>query len=108
MKNVRRVFCLVAMLLVAVALPLTEHGVNAVVQRKAVMTPPHVVADSLPVPWCKEGPPRCIGVASPQAVADSLPVPWGKKPGGARVDVLPAVADSLPVPWGKKPGGTQS
>jgi hypothetical protein len=83
MKNVCALFCLAAMLLVAVAVPLAEHGVNAAV-------------------------PRQPGVAAPRVVADSLPVPWGKKPGGTSVAAPQLVADSLPVPWGKKPGGTQS
>jgi len=107
MKNVRRLFSITVMLLMAIAVPLAERGVNAAPRQPAV-TMPHVVADSLPVPWCKAGPPHCIGVISPQAVADSLPVPWGKKPGSASAVAPPVVADSLPVPWGKKPGGTQS
>jgi hypothetical protein len=107
MKNVGRLFSLTALLLLATTVPLAQRGVNTALREPAV-TAPHVVADSLPVPWCKAGPPHCIGVTSPQAVADSLPVPWGKKPGGASAVAPPVVADSLPVPWGKKPGGIQS
>jgi hypothetical protein len=81
MKNGRMLFPLTAMLL-AVTVPLSKRGAN-VVLRPPAMTTPHVVADS-------------------------LPVPWGKKPGGASIQAAPVVADSLPVPWGKKPGGSQS
>jgi hypothetical protein len=82
MKKVSRLLCCTAMLLVAVAVPLAEHGAGAAV-------------------------PRQSGVIAPPTVADSLPVPWGKKPGGIGATAPQIVADSLPVPWGKKPGGTQ-
>jgi hypothetical protein len=82
MKKVCRMLCFTAMLLVAVAVPLAEHGVDAAVLRQP------------------------DAIASP-TVADSLPVPWGKKPGGIGATAPQLVADSLPVPWGKKPGGTQ-
>jgi len=107
MKNVRRLFGLTVMLLMAIAVPLAERGVNAAPRQPAV-TMPHVVADSLPVPWCKAGPPHCIGVISPQAVADSLPVPWAKSQ-AVRVLVAPPVSGGFAAcAVGKKPGGTQS
>jgi hypothetical protein len=82
MKKVSRLLCFTAMLLVAVAVPLAEHGVDAAVPRQpgAIATP--TVADSLPVPWGKK--PGAIGATAPQFVADSLPVPWGKKPGATQ------------------------
>jgi hypothetical protein len=82
MKKVCRLLCFTAMLLVAVAVPLAEHGVAAAV-------------------------PRQPGAIASPTVADSLPVPWGKKPGGVGATAPQLVADSLPVPWGKKPAATQ-
>jgi hypothetical protein len=79
MKKVSRLLCFTAMLLLAVAVPLAEHGVNAPVLRQPVAIAPPAVADSLPVPWGKK--PGGIGATAPEFVADSLPVPWGKKPG---------------------------
>jgi hypothetical protein len=106
MKNARSLLSLTAVLLMPITFPLAQRGADTAL-RPPAETAPHVVADSLPVPWCKAGPPHCIGITSPNSVADSLPVPWGKKPGGANV-APQVVADSLPVPWGKKPGGVQS
>jgi hypothetical protein len=87
MSNLNKLFCLAALLLAAVTVPSFEHSGNAAVLPQpggSTVSAPPVTADSLPVPWCKAGPPHCIGVTAPKVVADSLPVPWGKKPAGAR------------------------
>ena len=79
MKNVCAQWSLVAVLMVAVAVPMVEREPKAAALKSVTvdMLAPKVVADMLPTPWPKK--PGLV-LEVPKVVADMLPTPWPKKP----------------------------
>ena len=103
MKYLPKLFSISILLLIAGAVPLSEHAANAGTLRQAswIRNTPQQWASGLPTPWPK----KPGGVRDmPQHWASGLPTPWPKKPGGVR-DMPQQWASGLPTPWPKKPGG---